>query len=71
MIIDKFLLSSLSSLSSRAKASPRLRQNFDLRNSGENNSPWMLNALEPETVHFESKDGAWEPMEEEDIMPLH
>ena len=122
----------LSTLSSRAKSSPRLRQNYDLRNSEEDNSQRMLNALEPGTVvpihrhrntsetvvivrgslierfydeegnvteevlmvpggenpvvqiekgrwHsleclesgtvlFESKDGAWEPLGEEDIM---
>ena len=28
----------------------------------------MLNALEPGTVLFEAKDGAWEPLEKEDIM---
>ncbi len=32
------------------------------------NSQRMLNALEPGTVLFESKDGAWEPLAEEDIM---
>lgn len=40
----------LSTLSSRAKSSPRLRQNYDLRNSEEDNSQRMLNALEPGTV---------------------
>ena len=40
----------LSTLSSRAKASPRLRMNYDLRNSEEDNSQRMLNALEPGTV---------------------
>ncbi len=40
----------LSTLSSRAKASPRLRQAYDLRNTPEDNSQRMLNALEPGTV---------------------
>lgn len=129
MIIDNQLLSTLSS---QAKASPRLRMNYDLRNSENDNSQRMLNALEPgtvlpihrhrntsetvvivrgslverfydddgklteevlmvpggenpavqiekgrwhsleclepNTVLFESKDGAWEPMKDEDIM---
>ena len=47
MIIDNQLLSTLSS---QAKASPRLRQNYDLRNSENDNSQRMLNALEPGTV---------------------
>ena len=47
MIIDNQLLSTLSS---QAKASPRLRQAYDLRNSEEDNSQRMLNALEPGTV---------------------
>ena len=40
----------LSTLSSQAKASPRLRQAYDLRNSEDDNSQRMLNALEPGTV---------------------
>ena len=40
----------LDTLSSQAKASPRLRQNYDLRNTPEDNSQRMLNALEPGTV---------------------
>lgn len=40
----------LSTLSAQAKSSPRLRQNYDLRNSEEDNSQRMLNALEPGTV---------------------
>ncbi len=40
----------LSTLSSQAKASPRLRQPYDLRNTPEDNSQRMLNALEPGTV---------------------
>ena len=47
MIIDKKLLDDLSA---QAKASPRLRQAYDLRNTPEDNSPRMLNALEPGTV---------------------
>ncbi|MBR1500244.1 MAG: WbuC family cupin fold metalloprotein [Bacteroidaceae bacterium] len=37
----------LDELTSQAKASPRLRMNFDLRNSSEDNSQLMLNAIEP------------------------
>ena len=40
----------LDSLTEQAKASPRLRINFDLRNSVEDKSQRMLNALEPGTV---------------------
>jgi cupin fold WbuC family metalloprotein len=37
-------------LTAQAKASPRLRMNRDLRNSPEDKSQRMLNALEPETI---------------------
>lgn len=37
----------LDSLTAQAKASPRLRMNLDLRNSPEDQSQRMLNALEP------------------------
>ena len=47
MIITRSLLNSLSA---QAKANPRLRQNYDLRNSENDNSQRMLNALEPGTV---------------------
>jgi hypothetical protein len=40
MIIDKKLLDDLSA---QAKASPRLRQAYDLRNTPEDNSQRMLN----------------------------
>ena len=40
----------LDELSAKAKASERLRANLDLRNSPEDLSQRMLNALEPETV---------------------
>ena len=39
----------LESLLDQAKESPRLRQNFDLRNSSEDTSQRMLNALQPGT----------------------
>ena len=42
--------SSLDSLSTKAKANPRLRQSFDLRTTAEDNSQRMLNAMEPGTV---------------------
>ena len=47
MIIDKVLLDKVSE---QAKTSPRLRMNFDLRNSPEDGLQRMLNALEPGTV---------------------
>ena len=37
----------LDSLTEQAKASPRLRMNYDLRNSAEDGSQRMLNAIEP------------------------
>ena len=40
----------LDTLTAQAKASPRLRMNYDLRNSSEDQSQRMLNALEPGTV---------------------
>ena len=47
MVIDnKFL----DELSAQAKTSPRLRQAYDLRNTPEDNSQRMLNAMEPGTV---------------------
>ncbi|MBO7068598.1 MAG: WbuC family cupin fold metalloprotein [Bacteroidaceae bacterium] len=47
MVIDKTLLDELSA---KAKENPRLRQNMDLRNSPEDQSQRMLNALELGTV---------------------
>ena len=47
MVIDRSLLDNLTA---QAKASPRLRMNFDLRNSSADNSQRMLNAIEPGTV---------------------
>ena len=44
MIITQALLDELTA---KAKASPRLRMNFDLRNSPEDQSQRMLNAMEP------------------------
>ena len=40
----------LDTLTAQAKASPRLRMTFDLRNSPADQSQRMLNALEPGTV---------------------
>ena len=37
----------LDGLTEQAKASPRLRMNYDLRNSSEDKSQRMLNAIEP------------------------
>ncbi|MBO4417506.1 MAG: WbuC family cupin fold metalloprotein, partial [Bacteroidales bacterium] len=39
----------LDDLTAQAKASPRLRMNFDLRNGPDDQSQRMLNALEPGT----------------------
>ena len=39
----------LDTLTERAKASPRVRMNLDLRNSPEDGSQRMLNAMEPES----------------------
>ena len=39
----------LDALTAQAKASPRLRMNYDLRDSSEDGSQRMLNALEPGT----------------------
>ena len=47
MVIDKKILDKLSE---QAKSSPRLRCNLDLRNTSEDLSQRMLNALEPGTV---------------------
>ena len=47
MIITKEILDKLSA---KAKASERLRVNLDLRNSAEDKSQRMLNALEPGTI---------------------
>lgn len=43
-------VSLLDELTAQAKASPRLRMNFDLRNTPADQSQRMLNALEPGTV---------------------
>ena len=47
MVIDSLLLDKLTA---QAKASPRLRMNFDLRNSDADSSQRMLNAIEPGSV---------------------
>ena len=47
MIIDQH---ALDELTARAKDSPRLRMNLDLRNSPADQSQRMLNAIEPGTV---------------------
>jgi len=47
MVINNKIFDELSAL---AQANPRLRQSFDLRNSSEDGSQRMLNALEPGTI---------------------
>lgn len=44
---DKITQTLLDKLTEQAKASPRLRMNMDLRNSAEDKSQRMLNAIEP------------------------
>ena len=46
MVVDKKILDELTA---KAKANPRLRCNLDLRNSADDQSQRMLNALEPGT----------------------
>lgn len=40
----------LDELTAKAKANPRLRMNLDLRNSADDQSQRMLNAIEPDSV---------------------
>jgi len=47
MVIDQNILDRISV---QAKANPRLRQSYDLRNSEDDNSQRMLNAMEPGTL---------------------
>ena len=47
MMNEKITQGLLDSLTEQAKASPRLRMNLDLRNSAEDGSQRMLNAIEP------------------------
>lgn len=47
MMNEKITQALLDSLTEQAKASPRLRMNLDLRNSAEDLSQRMLNAIEP------------------------
>lgn len=47
MIINKVILDELTA---KAKENPRLRLNLDMRNSADDQSQRMLNALEPGTV---------------------
>ena len=49
-MIIQIQLELLHNLTNRAKLNPRLRQSCDLRNSAEDKSQRMLNALEPGTV---------------------
>ena len=47
MTLDKELFDQLTA---KAKASPKLRINYDLRDSADDESQRMLNAIEPGTV---------------------
>ena len=46
-MVEKISQAVLDKLTAEAKASPRLRMNLDLRNSSEDQSQRMLNAIEP------------------------
>ena len=46
-MVEKITQGLLDSLTEQAKASPRLRMNLDLRNSADDQSQRMLNAIEP------------------------
>ena len=46
-MVEKISQALLDKLTAGAKASPRLRMNLDLRNSAEDTSQRMLNAIEP------------------------
>ena len=46
-MVEKISQAVLDNLTEQAKASPRLRMNLDLRNSAEDKSQRMLNAIEP------------------------
>ena len=46
-MVMKITQALLDKLTAEAKASPRLRMNYDLRNSSEDKSQRMLNAIEP------------------------
>ena len=50
IMVDKITQAILDELTAKAKASPRLRMNLDLRNSDEDTSQRMLNAIEPGSV---------------------
>ena len=45
----------LDALTDQAKASPRLRMNYDLRNSADDHSQRMLNAIEPGSEFFDEE----------------
>ena len=47
---EKITLALLDDLTTKAKASPRLRMNLDLRNGADDQSQRMLNAIEPDSV---------------------
>lgn len=46
-MVEKISQAVLDNLTEQAKATPRLRMNLDLRNSAEDKSQRMLNAIEP------------------------
>jgi cupin fold WbuC family metalloprotein len=49
-MVDKITQAILDDLTAKAKASPRLRMNMDLRNSADDKSQRMLDAIEPGSV---------------------
>jgi hypothetical protein len=68
MVINQSLLNQLTE---QAKASPRLRMNYDLRNSEDDGSQRMLNAIEPGSVIFECKEGPYVPHEIEGVLTVN
>lgn len=49
-MIEKITQAILDKLTAEAKSSPRLRMNLDLRDSADDQSQRMLNAIEPDSV---------------------
>lgn len=65
-VIDKQLLDDVSA---QAKASPRLRMNYNFHQSLDDLCHRMLNALESSVI-FECKQGPFVPREEEGVLSV-
>jgi len=66
-IIDVNLLDEVSE---QAKESPRLRMNYNFHHSLDDKCHRFLNAVEPDSVIFECKEGPFVPHEEEGILTV-